>query len=170
MRIFILVILILTIVGCANTQTSDASFSVLSFSQGKMTETDNDWFIYEAGEEMEFQENGCCIFNKNKYPCMWHGFVLKYNSAGQNVSLNCLNKQSEPTNYGNPNELISEQSNEVEYSVPSKRSEDTFINPQYISKHSMVGTILSATECKFNGKVVIQFKQVFHFGPNQTQT
>lgn len=171
MRIILLSLVIALVAGCAQIEDKGQKvFEVVSFSQGKMMETERGWAIYKQGEDMTFQENGTCIFNGSEYPCMWHGYVLKYDSAGQDISLDCLNRKSEPSNYGNPEELISQNSNQFSYSIPLKGVTNKFVNPQYVIRHREAATIFSTTECSVGGEVVLRFKQIFRFSTYATET
>ncbi len=148
--------------GCTAIKDS-SNFEVISFEQGKMKEIDGEWVVYEKGDEIKYTENGMCVFNKQPTTCMWHGFILKYNSHGKDVYLNCKGYQDVPGNYGNPSELIKDATNTFEYNIPLKGNTNIFINPQYITHIPVKTEIKSVTLCKLDGEDVLKFKQVFIF-------
>ena len=155
----LLIIALLSLAGCAAIESQPKGardFQVISFLQGKMTERDGEWSIYENGEDLSFEENGECVFNRKTFPCMWHGYILKYESHGKDVNLECKGFQNIPANFGNPNELIEENSQDFEYVIPLKGRESTFINPQYVTGAFLENIIKSATICFVGDKPVIE--------------
>lgn len=160
--------LLFILVACAQTITTETGFKVLSFEQGKMKQSDATWVVYEPGEKMDFKENGVCVYNKVKYACMWHGFILKYDSHGQDVALDCVTSQSEPAYFGSPQEITQADSSKLEYSFALKGSENNFINPQYLigQRDRKSSVMYSETACQVKGVEVLRFKQVFQFNDN----
>lgn len=160
--------MMLILLACTQATVSDSGFKVLLFEQGKMKQSGNTWVIYEPGEKMDFKENGVCVYNKIKYACMWHGFILKYDAQGQDVVLDCVTSQSEPAYFGSPKEITQADSSKLEYSFALKGSENNFINPQYLigQRDRKSSVMYSETACQVKGVEVLRFKQVFQFNDN----
>ena len=169
----LLIIILSGLVGCAALEGQPErtrDFQVVSFSQGKMTERDGKWIIYENGEDLSFEENGDCVFNRETTPCMWHGYILEYESYGKDVNLECKGSQNIPADFGNPNELIEENSQDFEYVIPLKGKKRIFINPQYVTDGYRDNVIKSATICSADGKPVLRFKQITRFTHRAVKT
>lgn len=170
---FLPIIVLSGLVGCAGIESQPdgaSDFQVVSFSQGKMTERDGQWIIYEEGEDLSFEENGECIFNRKATPCMWYGYILKYESHGKDVDLACKGFQNIPADFGNPNELIEKNAQDFEYVVPLKGKESIFINPQYVTGGFRENIIKSATICSVGGEPVLRFKQIMRFEHRAVKT
>jgi uncharacterized protein YceK len=167
---FILIIFAL-LSGCSSNlgiNQSGAAFVVQNFEQGKMRKEANGWVVYEPGQEMNVSVNGKCVFNKQVIPCMWHGFVLEYDSKGQDVALNCKSYSSSPANIGNPKGVEAFDTNIFEYTIPLKGNRSRFVNPQYVGLRSIGGSVRRgsvrhSTECSVSGVKVIEFTQIFHY-------
>jgi uncharacterized protein YceK len=164
--LFLTMIVLFCLVGCAGIQSQtdvDSDFQLISFSQGRMTERDGHWVIYEESEDLNFEENGECIFNHEAKPCMWHGYILKYDSHGEDVDLECKGYQNISADFGNPNELIEENTQDFDYVISLKGRERTFVNPQYITGGFSENILKSSTICSIGGVPVLKFKQIVRF-------
>lgn len=167
-----LISLALILQSCASHQPTisrEVQFEVLDFSQGKMREESSGWIVYEPGQEMQFAINGQCVFNRQVIPCMWHGFILKYDSHGADVGLHCKSVTTSPTNIGNPEKIDKVHSTTYEYTIPLEGSKKIFVNPQYTGGGPPGTTNATVTKCSVSGKEVLEFYQIFHFPVNRVE-
>jgi hypothetical protein len=100
---------------------------------------------------------------------MWHGYILKYESYGKDINLECQGFHNVPVNRGNPNEIIEENSQYFEYVIPLKGKESIFISPQYLTGILREDVIKSATICSVGGNTVSSFKQITRFNATLSQ-
>ena len=165
--------ILVVLAGCSNMKNEPLlahEFQIVSFTQGKMTEKNGSWFIYEESQRINYTENGECVFNGHQVACMWHGFILEYDSNGKDVELDCIGFQSVPSDIGNPNEITHRNSHEYKYTIPLSGDENTFINPQYVVGRSGTGEVNSATVCSIDGEPVFKFKRTFIYPAHAVQT
>lgn len=135
-------------------------FEVISFSQGEMKEVNGNWVILEEAVRINYKVNGTCVYNKERIPCMWHGYILEYDSFGRDVELNCKMYMDRPSDMGNPNEIEKRNTYEYSYTIKLKGSEKRFVNPQYASFNPNSTDVTSVTVCSVYGKPVLEFKKV----------
>ena len=156
----IIAVTVLCVYGQVNAIADSVYFKVLSFEQGKMTNTENGWFIYFPGDELAYSENGECNFNGRISPCMWHGFILRYKTNAEDPILNCNIYSDSPMNLGNPGEVLGEDLFYYEFEIPIDGNDTEFINPQYVLEPKSPDYKSSReTICSFEGEEVLKFKQ-----------
>ena len=163
-------LLALLVMSCpaSRTQVSgESTFEVTDFHQGKMRESSSGWEVYEEGEELNYEVNGNCVYSGKSHPCMWHGFILHYQTNQPQVVLDCVVVSDTASNYGNPNEVIAENAQSLEFELPLDGNETVFVNPQYVIGYGIPGQPQrseSLCTCTFGGEEVLRFRQVLTSG------
>lgn len=152
----------LTLLGCASPHSvspDNVDLKIVSFSKGKMRRESTGWTIYDSGADLTYTANGRCVFNQRRIPCMWHGFVLKYDSYGRDVELTCSLINDHPSNYGNPNEIKSEEVTAYEYTLYLSGEKNVHIQPQYSSAGTPGSVSNENTVCSLDGVPVLKFSE-----------
>jgi len=143
-------------------------FNVKGFSQGKMRKVAGIWSIYEQGEKLIVEENGKCTYNYRLIPCMWHGYIIEYETNAKTPVLKCKVYSDKPVNWGNPREVLVENQRFNEYELPLDRNETRFVNQQYVPTGSdLYRGIEIRTVCSFKDKEVLNFAQYFLHQPEE---
>ncbi len=170
----ILILFIFLLTSCLQSQNIPPNvnfFEPISLSQGKMTQVNGQWIIYEEGAEMEFEVNGECLFNQEAHPCMWHGFILEYNYTGNEVDVECKSSRDVSVNVGTSFDLIEENAFTDTYTIKLSGSENVFVSNQFITEDPNldedIDRIQSATICEVDGVRAFAFEQIFVFRPDQ---
>lgn len=135
------------------------SFKVLSFSQGKMKKVNEKWVIYEETNDMLYEVNDKCIYNKKEINCLRHGFTISYDSKGADVELQCSVRTNIRVDAGNNEQVKKADTYEDEFRMPLEGSEGEFVNVQYIDGAAGFNDLLLETNCSFEGKKVLSFSQ-----------
>ena len=135
------------------------SFKVLSFSQGKMKKVNEKWIIYEKTNDMLYEVNDKCIYNKKEINCLRHGFTISYDSKGVDVELQCSVRTNIKVDAGNNEQIKKTDTYEDEFRMPLKGSEREFVNVQYIDGAAGFSDLLIETSCFFGEKKVLNFSQ-----------
>lgn len=152
--------------GCANTSSDSAAglgFKLISLSVGKLRREDGGWTLYEHGPDMKYSVNGSCTFGGKRIPCMWHGFMLEYDSYGRRVKLTCEVFSDVPSNYGNSQRIKRRNTSTYVYHVSLSGVRNVHVQPQFVGMAAPGTVETEETICKFNGEEVLRFTQTFSF-------
>jgi hypothetical protein len=136
---------------------------IIEISQGKMKKIDDKYVIYEHTDNMVYEVNDQCIYNKEPIDCLRHGFKIKYNSYGYNVRLDCLARTNISVNSGNVAQEKHIDTQEDDFYMDLKASENEFVNVQYISGQPGLEDLLVETSCSYKRKEVFRFRQRIRF-------
>ena len=156
------ILVILTLFSCSTSthkESENESFKVLSFSQGKMKKVNEKWVIYEKTNDMLYEVNDKCIYNKKEVKCLRHGFIISYDSKGADVELQCSVRTNIKVDAGNIEQVKKTDTYEDEFRMPLKGNEREFVNVQYIDGAAGFSDLLLETSCSFAGKKVLNFSQ-----------
>lgn len=180
-RYILLIISILLIAACSTTKAPDTSdipvepvesttpetqkwsLEILEITQGKMRKLGDEYVIYERTEDMAYEENDQCVYNKEAIKCLRHGFKIRYNSYGKDLKLDCIAKTNIAVNAGNTAQEKYIDTREDDFYMSLKGSESEFVNVQYISGQSGLEDLQLETSCSYGGKEAFQFKQRIRF-------
>ena len=158
------IIIIIIFSGCSTTKDRVTDeFTVTSFSQGKMKKVAGEYQIYEETNEIEYEINDRCVYNKEEIDCLRHGFIISYDSIGLDVKLNCIAKTNMLVDAGNTGREKYTQTNQDDFYMPLVGTETKFINPQYVSGDSGLSDLEIETSCYYQDKLVLSFIQKIHF-------
>lgn len=136
---------------------------ITEIEQGKMKKADEKYVIYEHTDNMKYEVNDQCIYNKEAIDCLRHGFKIKYNSHGHDIRLNCIARTNISVNAGNVVQEKYVDTQEDDFYMDLKASENEFVNIQYISGQPGLEDLQLETSCSYKGKEVFRFKQRIRF-------
>lgn len=180
-RYILLITSILLIAACSTTkapETSDINLKpeepmvpdtqkwkleILEITQGKMRKLGDEYVIYERTEDMVYEENDQCVYNKEVIKCLRHGFKIRYNTYGKDLKLNCIAKTNIAVNAGNTAQEKYIDTREDDFYMNLKGSESEFVNVQYISGQPRLEDLQIETLCSYSGNDIFQFKQRIRF-------
>ena len=145
-------------------EMQSADLEILQVTQGKMRKLGDEYVIYERSDDMKYEENDRCIYNKESISCLRHGFKVKYNSYHKNFILECTAKTNIVVNAGNVAQEKYINTTEDDFYIDLKASEDEFVNVQYISGQPGLEDLRIETSCLHEGREVFQLKQRIRFG------
>lgn len=182
-KIIILIALILMVSACSTTtdpiitnapleqykiptlsEAQKTELEILQITQGKMRKLGDEYVIYERSDDMEYEENDRCMYNKESINCLRHGFKIKYNSYNKDFILQCTAKTNIAVNAGNVAHEKYVNTTEDDFYIDLKASENEFINVQYISGQPGLEDLQIETSCSHEGREVFQLKQRVRFG------
>lgn len=150
--------------GCSSIKEKEPEeFSIISFSQGKMKKVGDEYQIYEEIKEMNYEINDRCIYSEEEIDCLRHGFIISYDSLGEDIKLTCIAKTNMLVDAGNVAREKYTQTNQDDFYMELTGSDTKFINPQYVSGDSGLSNLEIATSCLYQGKKVLSFTQIIHF-------
>ena len=136
---------------------------VIEISQGKMKKKDEKYIIYEHTDNMLYEVNDQCVYNKTTIDCLRHGFKIKYNSYGYDVRLDCIARTNISVNAGNVAQEKYVDTREDDFYMDLKASENEFVNVQYISGQPGLEDLQLETSCSYKGNEIFRFKQRIRF-------
>jgi len=139
--------------------------SGLACTNTTRTEGGEGW-ICQQTEDVLVTDQGSCIWNGITKPCTWIGFEFDYKNAKKKTKLQCVETSSEPSDIGNPNEVIGKGSTSQNYELELDGESGHFFNPQYfIFKVGSKDKALLVEEgsCKVDGAIIFEFKFKMHF-------
>ncbi|GEM_PF-6947073 len=148
--------------GCASPHSvapDGIGLEIISFSQGKMRRESAGWAIYKSGADLTYTANGRCVYNQRRIPCMWHGFILEYESYGRDLELRCAITSDSPSDYGNPNEIRRKETTTYEYTLYLRGSKNIHIQPQYSGAGSPGSVSNEETVCSLDEVPVLKFSE-----------
>lgn len=182
-KIILLIALILMVSACSTTtdpivtnapleqykipavsEVQKTELEILQITQGKMRKLGDEYVIYERSDDMEYEENDRCMYNKESINCLRHGFKIKYNSYNKDFILQCTAKTNIAVNAGNVAQEKYVNTTEDDFYIGLKASENEFINVQYISGQPGLEDLQIETSCSHEGREVFQLKQRVRFG------
>lgn len=140
-----------------------AELEILEITQGKMRKLGEEYVIYERSEDMVYEENDRCVYNKQPINCLRHGFKIRYNSYRKELMLDCTAKTNIAVNAGNIAQEKYINTREDNFYMNLKASENEFVNVQYISGQPGLEDLQIETSCSYKGNEVFQFKQRVRF-------
>ena len=82
-------------------------------------------------ETVNITGQGTCVYNGNRERCTWYGYEFDYKNASSDQIIKCQVTSSEIGTYGNPQEIVKEETNTLEYELLLESKEGHFYNPQY---------------------------------------
>lgn len=141
----------------------DTDLIISGISQGKMRNIDGTYQIYEHTSDMEYEVNDSCIYNQQKIDCLRHGFIIRYNSFGQNVKLDCIAETNITVNAGNTEREKYVDTNKDDFYIELSADKNEFINPQYVSGQPGLDDLYVETTCMHKEESIIQFSQRIRF-------
>ena len=162
----LLIALLLVLVSWPSSAIDISNFkSGLACTHTKLTDEGSGW-ICQPTEDVLVTDQGSCVFNGVTKPCTWIGFEFDYKNAKKDTKLQCVVESSEPTDHGNPGELISNDATSQNYELPLDGESGHFFNPQYFifnvrSKSNAL--LVNKGSCKEDGIIVFEFKFNMHF-------
>lgn len=163
----ILVAMLASFVGaCSTMQSSDTSTDELvihDISQGKMRKENGKYVVYEHTDDMVYEENDRCTYNKETIDCLRHGFIIEYDSHGEGLTLDCVAKTNVAVNAGNVAREKYVDTRKDDFYMPLEASESEFVNVQYISGQPGLEDLQIETSCSYKDKEVFKLKQRVRF-------
>lgn len=166
MKFNILFIGAFVVSACSSTVTSVEpvnDLTILSFTQGKMTKVDDEWVIYEQTDDMTYEINDTCTYNKRPSQCLRHGFKIQYDSNGKDIRLECIARTNITVNAGNVAREKYVDTNQDDFYMPLDGAGTEFINPQYVISQRGLEDLYIETTCKNKDEVVLEFHQRIRF-------
>jgi hypothetical protein len=113
-------------------------------------------YIYKAGGTFPYQFNGTCVAAGKDNPCVWHGFEFSYVSQEEVTRIDCVSQSSEPTTNINPNRVIAQDVQYINWGFNIYGKRGNYIRPQYTFN---VGAkaLSDWTRCSYKGKEILSF-------------
>jgi hypothetical protein len=165
-KIIVPVLVIVALSACTSSPVIDTSAPAIRISdivQGKMRKVGDEWVVYEDAREMFYEVNDQCIYNKKPIDCLRHGFVIEYDSGGEDVELSCVAQTNMKVNAGKIAEEKYVDTYQDDFYMPLIGSETRFVNVQYVSGESELSDLEISTTCMFNGEKVFDLYQRIRF-------
>lgn len=162
----LIIIGILLFAACSTTIKKSAieqGIRVIEITQGKMKKVGETYEIYEFTSDMDYEVNDSCVYAEKNMECLRHGFVLKYDSFGKDVKLDCTANTNITVNAGNVEREKYVDTNKDDFYMELKGDEKEFVNVQYVSGQPGLEDLYINTTCSFGGKSVFTFSQRIRF-------
>lgn len=119
------------------------------------------WICYDA-EEIHVTGQGQCVFDGEEKPCTWYGYSFRYSGFSEETKFKCKFSTSIESNYGNPWEVVAENSRGEEYELDVGMGEGYFFNPQFsvfrVVDKADVEPKYKRTTCTLDGEQVAEFE------------
>ncbi|MEP6342398.1 MAG: hypothetical protein ABJ275_03710 [Maricaulaceae bacterium] len=74
---------------------------------------------------------GICTYKNEQRPCTWYGFEFDYKNAKPNHKLSCISKTEYTADFGNPEKIVAEDVNQINFELKLDDKNGHFFNPQY---------------------------------------
>ena len=129
------------------------------------------WICHEV-QDIYITGQSICSFNGEDIPCTWHGFSFNYRDNKEGDVISCEYNQSLYTNHGNPEQIISKNTNSGSFKFELEDEEGHFFNPQYIGLKTAAfdeSIHSNYTVCKSQGKILFEFGFRMHFPVSEEQ-
>lgn len=143
------------------------AFEITNFTSGlACTDGHSFGWICHDTEVIHLTGQGRCNWDGEEYPCTWYGFEFEYSGNKVGDAIDCQYSTSQSADAGNPQEVISEESNEGTFTLQLKDESGRFYNPQYslFAVQSEQGAIQrTETTCYKDGDVLFEFRFQIHY-------
>ncbi len=147
--------------------TSISATEIYDFKSGLVCPAnDNKKWICHEKQDIYITGQGQCHYNNKPYYCTWYGFSFRYRNNIPGTKLICEVTQSDVANYGNPKEVVSENTSNNTYEIPLNNKNGYFINPQYSifkANKSQFSLVSEHTTCTINNKYAADFTFNFYY-------
>lgn len=142
--------------------STDATLHISDTSQGKMRNVGDEWVIYEETDDMVYEVNDQCVYNEEKVDCLRHGFIIRYDSGGEDIKLPCIARTNIKVDAGNVAEEKYVDTYRDDFYMPLKGGDTRFVNVQYVTGHSELDLKIH-TSCTHNERDVFELNQRIRF-------
>ena len=123
MEIRVLILIVLSLTGCARTEESSAPVSISNLRVGLMRETaDGSWHIYSPGNRFPLKPNGQCEANGKSQECMWYGIEFDYSPASSRLVLQCTAAFNKRTDVFDPERESAPKADATSFEIPLEGS------------------------------------------------
>jgi hypothetical protein len=158
----------LAISACATSPTQQ-SLRITAFSQGLLNrDAAGQPRVYEQGSDFTYGVNGTCVAEGERVPCMWYGFDVSFEGAGDTTVLNCTTDSSHPVDLVDPSKAYGRVST-FKWVLTLAGKSGRVVHPQYISESAsaLPRTYFWETVCSYQDVEVLRWYFRFRVPPDK---
>ncbi|GGA83215.1 hypothetical protein GCM10011521_21930 [Arenimonas soli] len=140
------------------------AFEISNFKAGlactNTTLNDQSGWVCHETREIFVTDQGRCVYNGERRLCTWTGFEFDYRSDQDGVTLQCGTTLSKPATFGNPGEVLEEDTTSHAFELELSGKHGHFFNPMYyVFSLREPGTppMVDTMTCRFDGEVVFTY-------------
>ena len=141
--------------------------SGLACTNTRLPEGDPQGWICHSTVKVFVTDQGVCKYNGEKEVCTWVGFEFDYRNAEKDQKLQCRTTSSQPSDSGNPREVVAEGVTSEDWELPLAPGAGHFFNPQYMFFNTRApgrsDPHVQVTTCSASGKVLFESRFEFIF-------
>jgi hypothetical protein len=152
-----------------STPSTASALEISNFKSGlacthtRLEGGDPQGWVCQPTQDVLVTDQGSCVYNGQEKRCTWIGFEFDYRNASKDQKLQCVARNSEPVDSGNPGKVIGKDLRSENYEIPLPAGEGHFFNPQYFvfnvrTKADPDSVLQQTFTCSASGKVMFEAK------------
>ena len=118
-------------------------------------------WICQPTQDVLVTDQGSCVFNGVTKHCTWIGFEFDYKSANKHTKLQCVEDDSQPSDLGNPGELLEKHASTQRFALQLDGESGHFFNPQYFvftTRPKNGALLIVKGSCAVDGIVAFEYQ------------